>query len=71
VKWSPNSDGFFEAWLNGKKVMSRQGPTLYSGISCYLKLANYHGPFGKASSVIHDRVVRGNSAAAVSITPLQ
>ena len=70
VKWNSTSSGLMEAWLNGKKVMTYNGPTLYTGISCYLKLANYHGPFGLPSSVIHDRVIRGNSAAAVAITPL-
>ena len=44
--------------------------TLYSGISCYFKLANYHSATG-ASSVIHDRIVRGASAAAVSMTALE
>jgi len=33
----------------------------------YLKLANYHGPYGTTSSVIHDRIVRGSSAGAVAI----
>ena len=47
------------------------GPTLCSGQGCYLKLANYHTPFGKPSSVIHDRVIRGTAAATVSLTPLE
>jgi hypothetical protein len=51
--------------------MNYKGPTLYSGISCYLKLANYHAPLGTTSSVIHDRVIRGTSAAAVALTPLE
>ena len=71
VKWSGGSGGKMEAWLNGKKVLTYNGPTLYTGISCYLKLANYHAAFGQASSVIHDRVVRGTSAAAVALTPLE
>ena len=71
VKWSSGSDGYMIAWLNGKKVMSYSGPTLYTGISCYLKLANYHAPFGLPSSVIHDRVVRGTSAASVSLWTLE
>jgi hypothetical protein len=28
-------------------------------------------PFGRASSVIHDRVIRGTTALAVALTPLQ
>jgi hypothetical protein len=71
VKWSEGSDGLMEAWLNGRKVMTHRGPTLYAGISCYFKLANYHAPHGQPSSVIHDRIVRGSSAAEVALTPLQ
>lgn len=71
VKWTSASSGLMEAWLNGKKVMTFNGATLYSGISCYLKLANYHTAVGSPSSVIHDRVVRGSSAAAVALTPLE
>ena len=71
VKWSSGSDGFMHAWVNGQKKLTHFGPTLYAGMGCYLKLANYHDPFGKASSVIHDRVRRGSSAADVSLTPLQ
>ncbi len=51
--------------------MSHRGAWLYSGISCYLKLANYHVATGYASSILHDRVVRGTSAASVALTPLE
>src|SRR4051794_16144199 len=71
VKWSSGSDGFMVAWVNGVQKMAYQGPTLYTGQGCYLKLANYHGATGTDVSLIHDRVVRGKSAAAVSSTPLQ
>lgn len=71
VKWSANSDGFMIGWLNGKKVFEHDGPTLYTGISCYLKLANYHAPFGTSSTVLHDRVVRGTTAAAVALGSLE
>lgn len=71
IKWSAGSGGFAEAWLNGKKVLTHAGATLYTGQSCYLKLANYHAPSGKASSTIFDRVVRGTSAADVAITALE
>jgi hypothetical protein len=70
VKWSSGSDGFMYAWVNGVQKLAHRGPTLYAGQGCYLKLANYHSPTG-ASSVIHDRVIRGTSASAVSLTPLQ
>jgi len=76
VRWSSGADGFFDAWVNGKHVLSHQGPTLYAGQGVYLKLANYHLPIcdpypacvgtHHASSVIHDRVVRGPTAKAVS-----
>lgn len=71
VKWSSGTDGYFDAWVNGVKKLSHRGPTLYQGMGCYLKLANYHTATGQASSVIHDRVVRGRTAAEVSPTPLQ
>jgi hypothetical protein len=71
VKWSSSSDGFMDAWVNGKKVMSYVGPTLYAGQGVYLKLANYHEAFGQATSVIHDRIVRGTTALSVAPGPLE
>ena len=71
VKWSSGTDGFFDAWVNGKKMLSYRGPTLYPGQGVYLKLANYHTPYGQANSVIHDRVVRGTTALSVSTGPLE
>ncbi|HEY2030303.1 MAG TPA: carbohydrate-binding protein [Myxococcales bacterium] len=70
VRWTSGSTGIFEAWLNGHKVLTWSGPTLYSGVSCYLKLANYHSPETQASSLVHDRVRRGASAADVALGPL-
>ena len=58
VKWSSGSDGFFHAWVNGVQKLAHRGPTLYKGMGCYLKLANYHTPFGQPSSVIYGRVLR-------------
>ena len=71
VKWSSGSDGFFDAWVNGVQKMAYRGPTLYPGQGVYLKLANYHSAFGKPSSVIHARVVRGATPGAVSPGPLE
>ncbi len=77
VKWSSGSDGFIDAWVRvgnepiARRVMSYRGPTLYTGMGNYLKLANYHTPFGLASAVIHDHIVRGTTPAAVSLTPLE
>jgi hypothetical protein len=66
AKWSSKDDGFMIAWLGGKKVLVHRGATLYPGRSCYLKLANYHTPTRKPSSIVFDRVIRGTSAAAVA-----
>jgi hypothetical protein len=66
VKWSSGSDGFFDAWVNGVQKMSYRGPTLYSGQGVYLKLGNYHTPFGQPSSVIHARVIRSVAPLSVS-----
>lgn len=71
VRWSSGADGLMEGWLNGRKYQAFAGPTLYRGMSCYLKLANYHAPFGRPSSIIFDRIVRGTSAADVAATPLE
>jgi hypothetical protein len=67
IKWSANSDGVFQAWVNGKQVMDYSGPTLYAGQSAYLKLANYHSPLGVPVSVVHSRIVRGATQADVAL----
>ena len=71
VRWSSAGDGFMHAWVNGIQKLAYRGPTLYNGMGCYLKLANYHLETGEPTLVIHDRVVRGTSAAAVSLTELR
>lgn len=71
VQWSSAADGYFDAWVNGVQKMAYRGPTLYPGQGCYFKLANYHSAFGKPSSVIHARVVRGATPGAVSPGPLE
>jgi hypothetical protein len=68
VKCSSDTDGFLEAWLNGQQLLNYAGPTLYTGQSCYLKLANYHTPLGLPVSVIHDRIVRGTTLTDVEIS---
>jgi hypothetical protein len=71
--WSYTSGGVHEIWMrkaNGtvKKVLERTGiNTLYSGDRSYLKFGTYHDPVGQASSVIHDRLRRGNSFASVAM----
>jgi hypothetical protein len=71
VQWSSAADGFFDAWVNGVKKMAYRGPTLYPGQGCYFKLANYHSAFGKPTSVIHARVIRGATPRAVASGPLE
>lgn len=79
VRWSSGPDGIFDAWVNGVQKLQRRGPTLYAGQGVYLKLANYHNPVcdpypacigGKdhhASSIIHDRVLRGATRESVAL----
>jgi hypothetical protein len=77
VKWSSGDDGFFYAWIrkgdetSGRLLLEHTGPTLYEGQGCYLKLANYHERSAGDSIVDHARVIRGTSASAVSLTPLE
>ena len=77
VKWSSGTDGYIDVWLRkgdesiGRKVVTYRGPTLYTGMSAYLKLANYHTPHNIATSVIHSRVIRGTTWNAVSMMPLE
>lgn len=71
VKWTSKDGGFFVAWLNGHKVLDHQGPTLYPGLSCYFKLANYHSPAHGPSAIIFDRLMRGTSAEAVALAKLE
>ena len=68
VKWSSGSDGYFYAWVNGVQKLAYNGPTLYTGQGAYLKLANYHTPFGAATSVVHDRIVIGTTQADVDLS---
>jgi hypothetical protein len=85
VKWSSEPDGYFAGWVRKgnetfyRRVLDHVGPTLYPELGVYLKLANYHTPVcdpypgcsGPASSVIHDRVVRGTTPQDVAMAPLE
>jgi hypothetical protein len=71
VRWSWNSDGFLRAWVNGVLKLDHHGPTLYQDYGVFLKLANYHPASGQTSSVIHDRLIRGRTCQAVSLTQAQ
>jgi hypothetical protein len=70
VRWTAGQDGFFHAWMNGNRVVTYEGPTLYTNEGVYLKLANYHTAHGEPSSVIHSRPIRGTTASSVSLGPL-
>ena len=63
VKWTTDSTGFIEVYLNHSLVISKQNiQTLYTEThQCYFKLAHYHTPTSPpvATSVLHDRVRRG------------
>ena len=74
VHWAPDNTGVYRLWMRKgneptyRLVFERLNrPNMYTGCDVYLKLANYHGPYGTTSSVIHDRIVRGSSAGAVAI----
>lgn len=54
--WTSTARGYYRVWMNDNLVVSHVGPTLYTGEGAYLKLANYHSPHGKPSSVLHARV---------------
>lgn len=78
VRWAPDASGLYRLWMRraGERayrlVFERvHRPTMYAGCEVYLKLANYHGPYGVPSSVLHDRVVRGRAAADVAMAPLE
>lgn len=67
VRWSSGNDGFFDAWMDGHRVLDYRGPTLYAGQGCYLKLANYHTPVGKAVSVLHAQLTRAATPQALGL----
>lgn len=65
TKWSYTSAGVTQVWINGKQVINYNGPNLYQNYNVYLKLPNYHGPYGTSSTLYYDRVVRGPTQLAV------
>ncbi|MGE5467075.1 MAG: carbohydrate-binding protein [Ignavibacteria bacterium] len=66
TKWSYTSAGITTVYINGTKVIDYYGPNLYQGYNVYLKLPNYHGPYGVSSTLYYDRTVRGPTQAAVA-----
>jgi hypothetical protein len=78
IRWTSGKTGFHEIWLREgdapryRKVLDKHGiATLYPGQVAYLKLGTYHVTLpNPPGAVIHDRVVRGTSAAAVRMAPM-
>lgn len=69
IRWSSGRDGFFDAWVDGGRVLDYRGPTLYAGQGCYLKLANYHTPVGARVAVVHAHLVRAATRAGLGLGP--
>lgn len=67
IRWSSGRDGFFDAWVDGARVLDYRGPTLYRGQGCYLKLANYHTPVGRAVAVVHGQLARAATREALGL----
>ena len=74
IRWSATGDGFHEMWMregNGppRKVLDKHNinPLINTSEQSYLVIGAYHDPQpGVATSMIHDRIRRGNSFAAVA-----
>lgn len=69
IRWSSGRDGFFDAWVDGRRVLEYRGATLYAEQSCYLKLANYHTPVGKPVAVVHAHLVRSATRETLGLGP--
>lgn len=69
IRWSTGSDGFVEAWLDGRPFTAGKvyGRTLYSPASNYLRLGLYRGKgFTTRNQVYYDEVRIGDSYQAVA-----
>jgi hypothetical protein len=78
VRWASDSSGSYRMWMRKgdeatyKLVFERiNRPNMWAGCEVYLKLANYHGPYGVPTSVLHDRIVRGKRPQDVALAPLE
>ncbi|HEX9670638.1 MAG TPA: polysaccharide lyase [Thermoanaerobaculia bacterium] len=69
IKWSNGSDGFVEAWLDGRPFTrgKQHGATLYGPVANYLRLGLYR-PKGVPTNnhVFYDEVCLGESRQAVT-----
>lgn len=69
IRWSTGSDGFVEAWLDGRPFTEGKvyGPTLYQPLSNYLRLGLYRGKgVPTTNHVFLDEVRIGESYRAVA-----
>ena len=71
IRWSSRPDGFFDAWVDGRRVLDYRGATLYAGQGCYLKLANYHTPVGGPVAVVHAQLARAATRETLGLTSLE
>lgn len=77
VKWTEASDGFMRVWAR-ERASAQQAlgaewlnkPTVYNGDGgVYFKFGLYHAPYN--NRIIHDRIMRGPTAASVALSPLE
>jgi hypothetical protein len=69
IKWSLGSDGFVEAWLDGRPFTKgkQYGRTLYNPVANYLRLGLYRAKgVPTTNSVYYDEVRIGDSYQAVA-----
>lgn len=60
VKWSMGSDGLVEAWKDGVKVLTFNGPTLLAGTTygAYMRTGLYKWPWNPTSSIVSSTTKR-------------
>lgn len=75
AKWSPREDGLLQIWKDGKIVLERKGPNVYTTIGVaytpYLKTGIYHPEWhldkeGKREAFEHERAVATNKVVFVT-----
>jgi hypothetical protein len=77
VKWSVDSNGLVEFWMNGARLLSEHIPTIFKGKYVYLKQGNYRHPYAETSSLLIDETILASTqdelrrcrANAVQSTP--
>jgi hypothetical protein len=70
VRWSCESDGLVEGWLDGEKIIAYSGPVGYNDSDGpYFKFGLYHHSGDKPLVVYHDEYRRGFNRDAVTTEP--